>query len=58
MRIFAIALCLVLTSCGNFDRHVANITGSSESCIDGVRYIQFPSGASVKYTREGKIATC
>jgi len=58
MRRFVIALSLVLTSCGNFDRHVANITGSSESCIDGVRYIQFPSGASVKYTREGRIATC
>lgn len=58
MRIFVIVLSLALTSCGNFDRHVANLTGSSESCIDGVRYIQFPSGASVKYTREGRIATC
>lgn len=58
MRVFVIAVSLVLMSCGNFDRHVANITGSSESCIDGVRYIQFPSGASVKYTREGRIATC
>ena len=44
--------------CGNLDRHIANVTGSSESCIDGVRYLQFPSGASVKYTRDGKIATC
>ena len=47
MRIIAIALALCISGCGNFDRHVANLTGSSESCIDGVRYIQFPSGASV-----------
>jgi hypothetical protein len=58
MKFIAIALCILLVSCGNFDRHVANITGSSESCIDGVKYIQFPSGASVKYTRDGRIATC
>lgn len=58
MRILAIALWLSISGCGNFDRHVANITGSSESCIDGVKYIQFPSGASVKYTKDGKIATC
>ena len=58
MRLTVVFLGLVIASCGNFDRHVANITGSSESCIDGVKYIQFPSGASVKYTRDGKIATC
>ncbi len=58
MRVIAIAVLLSVSGCGNFDRHVANITGSSESCIDGVRYIQFPSGASVKYTRDGRIATC
>jgi hypothetical protein len=58
MRIAVVALLLPVSGCGNFDRHVANITGSSESCIDGVKYIQFPSGASVKYTRDGRIATC
>jgi hypothetical protein len=58
MKIIVIALLLSVAGCGNFDRKVANITGSSESCIDGVKYIQFPSGASVKYTREGRIATC
>jgi hypothetical protein len=49
---------LLLAGCGNFDRGLAKVTGSSESCIDGVKYIQFTSGASVKYTREGRIATC
>lgn len=58
MRIIAMVLALSISACGNFDRHVANLTGFSESCIDGVRYIQFPSGASVKYTKEGRIATC
>lgn len=58
MKIITLAICLSLVGCGNFDRRVANITGSSESCIDGVKYIQFPSGASVKYTRDGRIATC
>ena len=58
MRFIAITLGILLTGCGNFDRHIANVTGSSESCIDGVKYIQFPSGASVKYTKEGRIATC
>lgn len=27
-------------------------------CIEGVSYIQFPSGASVKYLPDGNIATC
>jgi hypothetical protein len=58
MRLFAIFLTLSLIGCGNMNRHIANVTGSSESCIDGVRYIQFPTGVSVKYTREGKVATC
>jgi hypothetical protein len=58
IELIAISLVLFISGCGNFDRHVANLTGSSESCIDGVKYIQFPSGASVKYTRDGRIATC
>jgi len=57
-KIIAIAFIVTLTACGKIDRHIANFTGSSESCIDGVKYIQFSSGASVKYTRDGKIATC
>lgn len=58
MKFTALVICLSLAACGKVDRQVAYITGSSESCIDGVKYIQFPSGASVKYTREGRIATC
>jgi hypothetical protein len=58
MKFALLALLVSIASCGNVDRGVAKLTGSSESCIDGVKYIQFPSGASVKYTRDGKIATC
>jgi hypothetical protein len=58
MMIAVVALIWSVSGCGNFDRHVANITGSSEPCIDGVNYIQFRSHASVKYTREGRMATC
>lgn len=47
-----------LGGCGAFDRWTAKWTGNAESCIDGVLYIQFASGASVKYLPSGQIATC
>ena len=43
---------------GKFHRAVADRLGSSEICVDGVRYLQFPSGATVKYNKNGTIATC
>lgn len=49
---------LLLSSCGKVDRWWASWTGNSEVCIDGVTYIQFISGASVKYNTNGTIATC
>lgn len=52
-------LASTLTGCGWFDRNVAAITGGpTETCVDGVAYLQFTSGATVKYTKDGKIATC
>ena len=48
----------VLTSCGKLDRGIAHITGHSEMCIDGVKYIQFSSGATVKLDRDGKPVPC
>lgn len=47
-----------LAGCGAWDRSVAQLTGVAESCHDGVVYLQFASGVTVKYTPEGKIATC
>lgn len=49
---------LLFVGCGFFERKIAGYTGYSEMCIDGVSYIQFTSGASVKYTKEGRIASC
>ena len=53
-----LALAVALSGCGKFDRGVAKIKGSAQSCIDGVLYLQFTSGATVKYNRDGTIATC
>lgn len=53
--VFAVAL----SSCGFFDRYVvANVTGYSKSCVDGVSYLQFASGATVQYNKEGHVVTC
>lgn len=60
MRNFFIAVVLsfLLAGCGKFDRATAAWTGNAETCVDGVMYIQFTSGASVKYLPNGQIATC
>lgn len=57
-KVILLAAVLSLGGCGWFDRVVASTTGSSEACIDGVKYIQFASGVTVKYTRDGKVANC
>jgi hypothetical protein len=48
----------VYFSSGMFKKQWANYTGYSTICIDGVEYIQFSSGASVKYNKEGKVELC
>jgi hypothetical protein len=54
-----VLLACALAGCGWFDRKVtANITGYSTSCVDGVRYLQFASGVTVQYDRDGKVKTC
>lgn len=55
---FAAVALVSLSACGKVDRVVASVTGSSQQCVEGVMYIQFTSGASVKYLPDGKIATC
>lgn len=50
---------LLLSGCGKFDRQLASLTGdATETCHDGVIYLQFTSGATVKYNQDGTIATC
>lgn len=55
---FIIFIMLLGTGCGKFERFTATWTGYSELCVDGVKYIQFTSGASVKYNQNGTIVTC
>lgn len=49
---------MLLTGCGSWNQTVAHFTGHSESCISGVEYLIFPYAVTVKYTPEGKVATC
>ncbi len=56
--VVAIVLAVLLTGCGYVDRVGATVTGYSEQCVNGVKYIQFTSGATVEYTPDGKVATC
>lgn len=50
---------LVMSGCGWFDRKItANLTGYAEDCVDGVLYLQFPSGVTVKYNKDGTVAKC
>ena len=56
---FMIVCVALLTGCGAADRFVSSVTGDGiETCVDGVAYLQFTSGASVKYNRDGSVATC
>ena len=56
--IITLPLVLLLTACGAADRFGASIAGSAISCIEGVEYIQFTSGVTVKYKQDGTISTC
>lgn len=60
MRFLVLAAFVVIaTGCGRLDRWFAGVTGNaSEICYDGVTYLQFTSGSTVKYDKEGKIVTC
>lgn len=61
MKLYVLLLLLgiSLSGCGWFDRKVtANLTGYSTSCVDGVRYLQFASGVTVQYDRDGRVRTC
>ncbi len=59
----AILLILLVTAAaffgsGYFKRQLAYYAGHSTICVDGVKYVQFVSGASVKYNVDGTIARC
>lgn len=56
--IVALIAVVMLCGCGQLDRSIASVTGNAESCIDGVTYIQFTSGACVKVDINGKPVGC
>lgn len=59
MKRLVFVLPLFLIGCGIIERSAAGVTGGGyETCHDGVAYVQFTSGASVKYNTDGTIATC
>lgn len=47
------------SGCGYIDRKLSGWTGNaSKSCIDGVTYLQFTSGATVQVDRKGVPVPC
>lgn len=50
---------LALVGCGQLDRGLVTLTGTaSKTCVDGVTYLQFTSGAAVQVDRTGKPVAC
>lgn len=58
MRTVLLLCLVVLAGCGKFERGVAKVKGHSQQCVDGVMYLQFSSGATVKYRPDGSVWTC
>jgi len=56
--VFVMSSMLILVGCGAWERTKANYTGYSKQCVDGVTYIQFPSGVTVHVDRTGKPVPC
>ena len=48
----------IMASTGYGHRKIAEYTGYSRICVDGVEYLQFTSGASVAYNTDGRIKLC
>jgi uncharacterized lipoprotein len=57
--VLATAAVLMLSGCGWFDRYVvANTVGYSKTCVEGVTYLQFPSGVTPQLNLEGRPVAC
>ncbi len=53
------SLAVGLSGCGRFDRWWAGTTGNAvKTCVDGVTYLQFTSGATVQVDRNGRPVPC
>lgn len=53
-----VTIVVASVGCGSLGRQVAQFTGWSKTCVEGVSYLQFPSGVTVQYGTDGKIVTC
>ena len=55
-----LAVLLTLTGCGWLNRQIGYVTGYSLLCITetNVVYVQFPTGAAVLVTADGKPKAC
>ena len=52
-------LALSLGACGKIDREIAAWSGdATKTCVDGVTYLQFTSGATVQVDINGKPVGC
>lgn len=56
--IFLVLGCCLLFGCGAVQRGCAYMTGHDKICIEGVSYLQFPSGVTVQYNKDGKVVSC
>jgi hypothetical protein len=49
----------IISSCGEWDRTKSKFTGdATKTCVDGVTYLQFTSGATVQFDLSGKPVPC
>ena len=53
-----LAMAWLYTKTGTYQRQVAQMTGYSKVCVDGVQYLQFISGAAVQVDLNGKPVAC
>ena len=58
MKYLMFLIPFLLSSCGYWNREVAKWTEYSKTCVDGVSYLQFPSGASLQVDKNGKPIEC
>lgn len=59
MKWIALGLVAALVGgCGQLERSKAYYLGHSTICVDGVNYIQFTSGVTVKYNKDGTVSVC
>jgi hypothetical protein len=59
-KVTLVFLCLMfLSGCGQAQRDFAKFTGkATKTCVDGVTYLQFTSGATLQVDLNGKPVAC